>query len=198
MEISNPNEVMLQSIEESCSFHSYKKTLETNTNIATDIDYQRNFTSYYRVRRDAAWLKEFYNFFEDNKNNKDITYREILQHLSNLEHSVRVTEKHKDGKAKAVEASFASKMLATINHDHPIWDSQVLRFLNIKVRENLSHANRIDECVRIYDEIEKEITAFIETEAGQECIRLFDKTFPNCKDFSVYKKIDFYLWNLGK
>ena len=198
MNIVNPQEAMMQSLHDACSFNSYKKTLDLTKNIATDVDFQKNFTSYYRVRRDADWLREFYNFFENNKNNKNITFEEILHYLSNVEHKVKQTAKNPTGKAKTVEASFASKMLATINPNHPIWDSQVLRSLNIEVDGALCHKDKIEECIKIYQEIEKEIATFIATPDGQQCIVLFNKAFPSCKDFSDYKKIDFYLWNLGK
>ena len=198
MNIINPKDAMIQSLHDACSFNAYKKTLDLSKNIATDVDFQKNFTNYYRVRRDVDWLQEFYNFFEKNKNNKTITFEEILRHLSNIEHKVKRTPNNPTGKAKTVEASFASKMLATINPDHCIWDSQVLRFLGIELDYLLSHDDKINECIAIYYQIETEVTDFIQTKEGKECIAMFDKTFPSCVNFSEYKKIDFYLWNLGK
>ncbi len=198
MNIVYPKEAMLQCLHDACSFNLYKETLELTRNIATDVDFQKNFTNYYRVRRDADWLREFYNFFEKNKNNKTITFEEILRYLSNIEHKVKRTTKNPTGKAKTVEASFASKMLATINPNHPIWDSHVLRSLNIEVDGALCHEDKIEEYIKIYQTIEKEIATFIAANEGQQCIILFDRVFPSCKDFSDYKKIDFYLWNLGK
>jgi hypothetical protein len=198
MNIVNPKEAMIQSLHDACSFNSYKKTLELTKDLATDVNFQKNFTNYYRVRRDDGWLQEFYKFFEENKNNKEITFEKIIRHLSNVEHKVKKTKKNPTGKAKTVEPSFASKMLATINPNHPIWDGQVLRALNIKVDEALSHEDKIKECIEVYQRIEKEIATFIATDEGQQCIALFDKVFPSCKCFSDYKKIDFYLWNLGK
>lgn len=198
MEILDPKKTMQQSLMNSCSFDSYRKTLNLETNIATDEAYQKNFTNYYRVRRDAAWLKEYYSFLETHKHCKDITFEEILRYLSGLEHSVRKTEKNPRGKATSVEVSFASKMLATINADHPVWDSQVLRFLGMKVPEIGDREEKIQMCVRMYAQLEQEIAEFIKTDAGKKCVEVFDDTFPDCKDFSVYKKMDFYLWNLGK
>ena len=122
--IENPQDEMKTCLFEGCSLHLYQKTLEIN---ATDEKYQKNFNYYYRVRRDAAWLEQFYAYMNKNKNNKDITFAEILRYLSNIEHTARKTAKNPTGKIKSVEASFASKMLATINQDHPIWDSQVLK-----------------------------------------------------------------------
>ena len=198
MNIINPKEAMLQSLHDACSFHSYKQTLDLTKNIAEDMDYQKNFTNYYRVRRDGGWLQEFYKFFEENKNNKEITFEKIIRHLSNVEHKVKQTSKNPTGKAKTVEASFASKMLATINPNHPIWDSQVLRCLNIKIDDTLDYDSKINKCIKVYQQIEDDIAAFIETAEGKQCIELFYATFPSCVGFSSYKKVDFYLWNLGK
>ena len=163
MNIVNPKEAMLQSLHDACSFHLYKRTLDLTKNIAEDMDYQKNFTNYYRVRRDGGWLQEFYKFFEENKNNKEITFEKIIRHLSNVEHKVKQTSKKPTGKAKTVEASFASKMLATINPNHPIWDSQVLRCLNIKIDDTLDYDSKINKCIEVYHKIEEEISAFIET-----------------------------------
>ena len=198
MHIPNPVHTMIQSLHDACGFDLYKKTLDLNRNIVEDVGYQRNFTNYYRVRRDAQWLREFYTYFESQKNNEDITFEEILRYLSNVEHTVKKTAKNPMGKAKTVDASFASKMLATINTNHPIWDSQVLRFLGIKINDGLNYDDKIEECIKIYQEIEERVAIFKSTEEGKRCIEVFDKTFPSCTDFSDYKKIDFYLWNLGK
>ena len=198
MNINNPKEAMIQSLHDACGFDSYKRTLDLTKGIDEDEKYQKNFNNYYRVRKDESWLQEFYKFFEENKNNKEITFAEIIQHISNVEHKVKQTSKNPTGKAKTVEASFASKMLATINPNHPIWDSQVLRYLNIKIDDTLDYDSKIEKCITVYQQIEEEIAAFIETAEGKRCIELFDATFPSCVDFSSYKKVDFYLWNLGK
>lgn len=193
--IENPQDEMKKCLFEGCSLHLYKKTLTIN---ATDEMYQKNFNYYYRVRRDAAWLKQFYAYMDKNKDNKDITFAEILRYLSGIEHTARKTAKNPTGKIKSVEASFASKMLATINQDHPIWDSQVLNKLGKKVDDKLCFEDKMEACISLYQEIEEEIAEFIQSPDGQECIALFDQEFPEGEDFSDFKKIDFYLWSLGK
>ena len=189
---------MMRSLEEGCAFHAYKKTLDLSSNIALNMDYQKNYTNYYRVRRDAQWLKAYYQYLEEHKHDKDITFEQILRHLSEIPHAVKISQTNRDGIARTVEASFASKMLATINPDHPVWDSQVLRFLEIRTPQMRSHSEKIEACIEIYAEIEREISDFIRTQEGRACIEVFDLVFPRCRDFSDFKKIDFYLWNLGK
>ena len=85
-------------------------------------------------------------------------------------------------------------MLATINTNYPIWDSQVVRALNI----TLEGDDKIDSYVKAYDGLTKTIKEYIESEDGKLAIELFDKQFPNYTWVSNYKKIDFYLWNIGK
>ena len=193
--IENVPEAMKRCLFEGCSLHLYEKTLTIN---ATDKEYQKNFNHYYRMRRDASWLDAFYAYMDENKNNKDITFEKILRYLSDIEHTVRQSKKNPTGKAKTVEASFASKMLATINPDHPIWDSQVMAALGKRIDDKLDTEDKIKACIRIYQEIEDEVASFINSPDGQECIALFDQMFPDGKRFSDFKKIDFYLWNLGK
>lgn len=198
MNIIDPGKTMMQSLEEACAFHAYRKTRALDTNIALDADYQKNFNNYYRIRRDEQWRQAYYRYLEDNKHHKDITFKQILRYLSEVPHIVRICGKNPDGIARTVEPSFASKMLATINPDHPVWDSQVLRFLGRKVPEGLGRCEKIETCVRIYGEVEQEIGEFIGSAQGKACIELFDKTFPGCRDFSDFKKMDYYMWNLGK
>ena len=84
---------------------------------ATD-EFQRLFNGYYRVRRNEAWRKAFYNLFQRAKNEGfsfDRIIKELYQQTGNI------------------EASFSSKMLATIDLSKPIWDQYVLQNLGLKL-----------------------------------------------------------------
>ena len=193
MNITNPKEVMIKSLEVACSFDAYLKTQELhNTNVSTDIKYQKNYNSYYRVRRDRNWLKAYYDFMESNKNDQDISFEKILREISSVPH------KAKNGTIKSIEASFASKMLATINPNYPIWDSQVIRALDISIDPTLIGEDKIMAYVEAYTKLTREIGDFIKTTEGKMCIKQFDKTFPNLTYLNSFKKIDYYLWNIGK
>lgn len=197
MEIKNPKEVLQKSLEDSCGLTAYLKTLEVfNVDVSADENYQKNFTSYYRVRRDANWLKKYYEFMEAHKHDTNLTFETIIRYLSSVPHKVN-KKVSPSGYATTIEASFASKMLATINPNYPIWDSQVVRALKYKI-EAVEDEAKLEEYIDVYSKLTNEIHAFIETEEGKECIRLFDELFPNHKHLNSFKKIDFYLWNIGK
>ena len=190
--IKNIEDVLMKSLEDACGLTAHKKVLDKSS--INTCNYQKNFTNYYRVRRDTFWLEKFYKYLDDNKDNTSITFKDILKELSSWEHNIKKSESNPNGVGKTVEASFASKLLATINPNYPIWDSQVIRALNI----TLEGEDKIDSYVKAYDELTKTIKEYIESEDGKLAIELFDKQFPNYTWVSNYKKIDFYLWNIGK
>ena len=192
--IQNPASVMIASLEEQCGFNAYAKTRDLNAcNIATDKKYQKNYTTYYRVRRDQRWLQNYYNLLEENKNSTTITFEEILRALADIPH------KSKNGTTKSVEASFASKMLATIRPEFPIWDSRVIKAMGIKINSTIQDTEeKIKAYVKAYDKLTKEIDDFLKTPDGEACIAVFDKTFPRLTHLSPFKKIDHYLWNMGR
>lgn len=200
MKISDPKKVMIKSLEDGCGLTAYSETLKLyDKDVSTDTEYQKNFTSYYRVRRDKEWLEKYYKFMEDHKNDGCLTFEEILRYLSGIPHKVRKSSKSPDGIATSVEISFSSKMLATIYpYKYPIWDSQVIRAIGIKVDETLKGEEKLQMYIDVYNKLTREIEDFIESDEGKECIRLFDKLFTNYQNISPLKKIDFYLWNIGK
>lgn len=199
MEISCPKNVLMKSIEDSCGLTAYSKTLQINNiNISTDTEYQKNYTNYYRVRRDKEWLRAYYTYMEKVKNRPNITFEEIIRYLSSIPHKVKVSSINPTGYATTIEASFSSKMLATINPDYPIWDSQVVNALGYSVDSTLTKEEKILAYIEEYGRLKKEIDEFLVTDSGKKCIELFDTTFPNYISISPCKKIDFYLWNIGK
>ena len=198
MNIINPKEIMTKSLEIACGFDAYLKTLTLhNIDVSRDIEYQKNFTGYYKVRRDKEWLQEYYNYMEAHKNSEELSFENILRAISSIPHTVKKTSSN-NGLATSIEPSFASKMLATIKPDHPIWDSQVVKALNIYIDPSLNGEEKIQSYINAYEQLTNEIRNFIQTEEGKACVKQFDSTFPNLKHISPFKKIDYYLWNIGK
>lgn len=198
MDIENPKMVLQKSLEDSCGLSTYIKTIDIyNIDVSKDVEFQKTFTSYYKVRRDKTWLNKYYEYLENHKNNKDLTFEDVIRYLSSIPHKVNKSISA-TGFASTVEASFASKLLSTINPDFPVWDSQVVKALGYKVEFNGSFEERIEAHIKAYSDLTAEVKEFIASEQGKTCIQLFDELFPNHIHISDLKKIDFYLWNLGK
>ena len=144
--------------------------------ISENNDFQKKFNHFYKVRRNENWRKVYYKYFETVKDNKNVTFSEILEYLN------------KNLPNNPIEASFASKMLATINPEKPIWDQFVVEKLNIKVPNKRTIGNSTE----IYEKIERRINDLVK-ENG-ETIEKFKEEFGEYELKDV-KIIDFILWN---
>lgn len=50
-------------------------------NVAKDLDFQKEFNSYYKINRNAEWRKYYYQIFEDNKSNGQVSFDNIIGEL---------------------------------------------------------------------------------------------------------------------
>jgi hypothetical protein len=178
-----PQEILSNIIKQSFGIDRYAFIIKEihNRDISKDIDYQRTYNAFYVVRRDATWRKTYYNYFEKQKKNKDLTFEEIIRYLY----------KH----TGFVEASFSSKLLSTINPKMPIWDMYVLKNLGFKTKLG-KPLDKIDQAVKLYRQIQDYFMGLLKSEWGKEAIYLFNQTIPDHRWISDLKKIDFYIWKL--
>ena len=149
-----------------------------NINIADSREFQKKFNGFYRIRRDQTWQKAYYDYFDANKKNKNITFDEILNYMYE--------------KTSRCEASFCSKMLHTINPDMPIWDKFVLKNLDIKIGNTKN--NKSESIKSHYKEIIDWFDKELKKESTKKEIKKFRKHYPGF-DFSDVKILDFFLWN---
>ena len=178
----NARRVIETRIAESMGFNKYKQIMERvrNTNVSSDKDFQRTFNSYYRIRRNEEWQTIFYDLFETIKDSEP-----------SFEQIIRVLYKNTGN----IEASFSSKMLATINTDMPIWDRYVFHNLCLNVKGKTKE-EQLRCTVDLYDQMVRWYSIFLDTPNGRECIEEFDRILPEYKWMSSVKKIDFYLWSI--
>lgn len=160
------------------------KAIMDNVNPLNDV-FQKKFVSFYKLRGlDKDKLRKFFMFFDKCKKNKwDLSYDKILDELK------KITER--------VEASFASKMLATLDDSKPILDQFVLKYLGLEI-EGSSPDDRLQSVKKIYKEIDDWYGKFLKSSEGKSCVRFFNEKFPDYKSISDVKKIDCFLWRLGK
>ena len=97
--------------------------------------FQRTFNSFYRVRRNAEWQSVYYDLFEEVKDSRP-TFEYIIRALFKATGNI--------------EASFYSKMLATINTDMPIWDRYVVQNLCLELKGKTKEA-QLDCAIELYD-----------------------------------------------
>ena len=178
----NAKRVIETRIAEGMGFNKYKQIMERvrNTDVSSDKDFQRTFNSYYRIRRNEEWQAIYYDLFEAIKDSQP-----------SFEQIIRTLYKNSGN----IEASFSSKMLATINSDMPIWDRYVVQNLCLNVKGKTKE-EQLSCTVDLYDQMVWWYRTFLDTPNGKECIEEFDRILPEYKWMNSVKKIDFFLWSI--
>lgn len=94
-------------------------SLISKVNVAEDRDFQRKFNAFYRVRqRPPHWYRAYFSYLETSKGNK-ASFDDVLDKLQAL--------------TGRYEPSFASKFVATLDPEQPVWDVWVLRNTHTRV-----------------------------------------------------------------
>jgi hypothetical protein len=177
----NASTIIKERLASSFGLEKYGRILHLfkDVDISQDEGFQKLFNGFYRVRNDENWRKEYYTLFESKKNT-----------TSSFEEIIRILYE----KTGRVEASFASKMIATIDTEMPIWDQYVLRNLGLKLEG--TKETRLSNAISLYRGIRQWYAEYLETENAEDCIAEFDRFLPKYAWLSPVKKIDCFLWSM--
>ena len=162
--------------------YAYIITYLPKTNVFENLEFQKVYNSFFKVRRNEQWRKIYYDIMERAKTN-DLSFRDIITEIYQ--------------KTGRIEASFTSKLLASINTSRPIWDSFVLKNLGIKPKGNTPR-ERIDNACQIYDQLTIWYEKTLNSNEAKKYISEFDKYLPSYSWISNTKKIDFIIWSTRK
>ncbi|GHV23871.1 hypothetical protein FACS189494_12120 [Spirochaetia bacterium] len=150
-----------------------------NVNVSTNKSFQSRYTGFYKMRHNNVKFYDAYYLFMENHKNNIPSFTETLIYL------------YQFGR---LEASFSSKLLATINPNLPVWDQFILNHFNLeKPPTNLSNDTRIIQANNVYEAIIQKYKTFLASDESKTWIKLFDEYYPNCK-ITPIKKIDLILW----
>ena len=173
-------EYALQKIEVGLSKYTYLMEQVHNVDVSKDGEFQKRYNGFYRMRqRKPAFYKDYFEFMESNKT-QNITYDIVINHFYE--------------KFGRVEASFSSKLLATINPNMPVWDEFVLLNLQLK-KPTYTDKNRLSKTVELYSQINKWYADFLASDESKEMLKLFNTRYPKANITNV-KKIDLILWQM--
>ena len=141
--------------------------------------FQRLFNGYYRIRRNEEWRMVYYDLFVTAKD-RHYSFEQIITALFDATGNV--------------EASFSSKMLATIDDSKPIWDQYVLQNLGLELTGK-TQEEKLKNAIKLYDEILRWYDEYLQTDEAQQSIQEFDHWLPHYSWVSNVKKIDCLLWS---
>ena len=176
------NKVFQERLASSMGLDKYQYIIEQvgKTDVSTDAEFQRIFNGFYIVRRNEAWRKVYYEYFEKVKT-EEPTFASILTYMYE--------------QTGNIEPSFSSKMLASIFWDKPIWDRYVVQNLNIQL-VGTTKQEKLENAIALYADMEKWYEEFLQTDKAKECIEAFDRVMPDYTHISSIKKIDSILWSI--
>ena len=149
--------------------------------VTLDRGFQNDFKSFYRVRRGKEWCEPFFSILEREKRNPGLSFRETLDEVH--------------GSTGRVEASFSSKLVASIDANLPVWDRHVLGNLGLRPPySSMDTRRRLDRCGELYSKIRRWTSKEIRQDSFKEWRRRFDTAFPQFMHFTDIKKLDLLLW----
>ncbi len=155
--------------------------------VSLDLKFQKRFIGYYRVRRNGEWQKMYFGLLESHKNT-GAAFGEMLNRV--YEATKRI------GATGRVEASFVSKLVATIDPHLPIIDSRVLKHLGLCL-PTTGAEKKLSAAKEIHHTLVREYVAFLKTERGRYLVRRFREQYPSAQ-FTEVKMLDFVLWGHGR
>lgn len=146
-------------------------------NVSTDGEYQRRFGGFYRVRRSSDWRTAFFEILERAKSSP-VTFGEALRALHVA--------------TGRVEASFASKLVATLYPAQPVIDSVVLKNLGLNL-PRAAASDRLAAIETLHCQLRTLYSEYLATEAGRDLILRFQQAYPRSY-VTETKMLDLVLW----
>lgn len=140
------------------------------------LDFQRKYKGFYRVRRGPDWCGPYFALMESARRDK-LDFEAVLCRMAK--------------QLGRIEASFASKLVATIDPRNPVIDRYVLKSFGLQL-PRCNSERRKEEIVSIYKQLGKE---YKNLKLGAYIQKRFDKTFPR-SGIKGLKKIDLVLWQI--
>jgi hypothetical protein len=145
--------------------------------VRSDASFRKRFNAFYKVRRGREFQDKFFSLLE-RKKGRASSFAELLDALH------RATGRY--------EASFASKLLATIDPDMPVIDSMVLRNLDARLPAYGSNRRR-GRIVELHRRLLASFNGFLKTSDGRYLVERFRAAYPDA-DVTEIKMLDLVLW----
>jgi hypothetical protein len=140
-------------------------------------EFQTRFVVFYRVRRNALWKTNYFALLERAK----VTGIDFSAALAEL---MRLTGN--------IEASFASKLVASLDPSTPVMDKFVLEYFGLRL-PNWGSPDREAKVVGVYRELCGRYGQLMQSPMGTMIGELFDRKYPG-RAISELKKVDLVLW----
>ncbi|WP_439407953.1 hypothetical protein ACNJX9_04535 [Bradyrhizobium sp. DASA03076] len=162
------------------TYANLQKDLLTS-DVSKNSDYRRNFNRFYKMRsKPADWYRMFFDLLEREKHNVTLTFEDVIREIF-----ARWGEVH---------PSFASKLVATINPECPVYDKEVCRNLGIRAVTVTNPERRLNAAIDNFLVLQGFHAKAKGIRGISELIDAFDQHFEQFVTFTAIKKLDLMLW----
>jgi len=172
-------EEALPKIEKGLRTYCWLQSRLNQCDCSSDPYFQTTYNRFYRVRRDENWRREYFRILETAKRD-------------GIEFETALLEIYE--KTDRIEASFASKLVATLNPDKPVIDKYVLSNFGLRLPYYYDR-NRLSKIVNIYYSLVNCYRSFMQKPIVQVLYERFKEHY-SWASISDLKKVDLILWQI--
>lgn len=145
--------------------------------VSRDATFQRRFNGFYRVRRDAEWRERYFRLMEESKRG-GAHFAQVLRTMH------AATGRY--------EASFASKLVATLDPTQPVIDRFVLENFGLRLPYPYQK-NRETRILQVHAELCAKYEALLASDVGRLIREKVEARYPGT-GISDLKRVDLVLW----
>jgi hypothetical protein len=172
-------EIALTKLKKKLTTYLWLQRRVRSCDLGKDEEFQRHFSGFYKVRRNSQWRSVYFGVLESSKV-KGIDFPEALKEINRL--------------TGRIEASFASKLVATLDPSKPVIDKFVMQHFELRL-PRWGSSDREAKTMDLYYDLCDKYHTFIQSPTGKMIQELFESRYPN-PDISELKKIDLVLWQI--
>ncbi len=145
--------------------------------VSHDAVFQGRFNGFYRVRRNADWRERYFRLMEESKAG-GVRFTHVLRTL----HAA----------TGQYEASFASKLVATLDPTQPVIDRFVLENFDLRLPYPYQK-DRERRILQVHAELCAKYEALLASDVGRLISQKVEEGYPGT-GISDLKKVDLVLW----
>lgn len=145
--------------------------------VSRDAVFQRRFNGFYRVRRDAEWREAYFRLMEESKAGG--------VHFAHALRTLHVA-------TGRYEASFASKLVATLDPTQPVIDRFVLENFGLRLPYPYQKDREI-RILQVHAELCAKYGTLLASDVGRLISQKVEERYPGT-GISDLKRVDLVLW----
>jgi len=172
-------ELALPKVERGLNQYLWLQNQVHHCNAFVDAEFRKRYGGFYRLRRNLEWRDHYFRIMEETKDTK-LQFGEVLRLLH--QHTNRV------------EASFTSKLVATLDPTQPVIDAIVLQNLGLSLPARTT-PDRLTQVEQLHNDIKRRFTTLLGSDQGQNLVRLFRHRWPDAHITDI-KMLDLVLWQI--